>query len=446
MGLFGTNGVRGVLGRDLSLKDVHDITMSIAAHAKSGPVLVGRDGRDTSAPIFSMVCSSLCYAGIDCAETGIVPTPCLALAVRELGYSCGIMVTASHNPAEYGGLKVIWNDGIEASRKDELEIEKIHADGSWGYKQPWGKIGQELRAKDVYSKRILGNIDSQKTMNAGLSVVIDIGNGAQSTTAKLVADKICKSVFCINENIDPKFSGRGPEPKPDNLSELSKAVLSKGADVGVAFDGDGDRCIMCDERGHILNGDTSALLLVNHLLESHPGSDIVTPINSSDSIEELAGRTRSNIVRTRIGSVVVSRTMADLGALAGYEENGGFMYGPYLPVRDGAMTMALVLEAIAHNAKSLSSMISTLPKSFTSKTRLECTPESARHLIDSLASLYPDSDRTDGIKVRLGPHKWVMARPSGTEPIVRVYAESDSNASLETLLSEYLSIMRRYLK
>lgn len=446
MGLFGTNGVRGILGVDLSLADVHKITMSIAAHARPGPVLVGHDGRDTSSPMAMMVYSSMCLAGRMCANAGLVPTPCLALGVRELGYSCGIMITASHNPPEYGGLKVIWHDGIESARSDEIAIETIHAAKSWELAMPWGSVTSESRTIPTYHNQILKHVDESKIAESDLAVVLDIGNGAQAYTAESLATRLSKSVKCIHGNVDPKFGGRGPEPTPDNLSALSDAVSESGADIGIAFDGDGDRSIICDEHGVILNGDTSALFLVNHLLSSSPNSDIVTPINSGDSIDDIAAAADSNVIRTSVGSVIVSRTMAGINALAGFEENGGFMYGPHLPVRDGLMTMALAMAALSEQHSTLSSLVDRLPKSFTSKMRLESTPESARAAIRRLVLEHPDADMRDGIKIRLGSHRWVMARPSGTEPIIRLYAESDSKSSLDSLLAEYSTLIRKYLK
>lgn len=446
MGLFGTNGIRGILGETITLENIHEITMSIAEHIGSGPILVGRDGRYTSVPISSMVYSSLCYAGINCADAGLVPTPCLALGVRELGYAGGIMITASHNPPQYGGLKLIWNDGIEASHTDEASIERIYAARSWEPKKPWGAVSTESRMTETYSEQILKHVNVSKIATSGLGISIDIGNGAQASTAKSIAAKLCKSISCIHENIDPEFSGRGSEPTPENLSALSDKVRDSGSDLGIAFDGDGDRSIICDERGTILSGDESALFLADYLFGINPHSDVVTPINSSDSIDEIAARTDSRVTRTRVGSVIVSREMKQIGALVGFEENGGFMYGPHIPVRDGCMTMSLALEAIATQKLCLSEIIAGLPKSFTAKTSVKCTPESASHAIRRLAQDHPDADLRDGVKIRFGTHRWVMARLSGTEPIIRIYAESHSKDTLDSLLAEYSHQIRKYLE
>ena len=445
MGLFGTNGVRGILGSDLGLGDIHAITMSIATHIGRGPILVGRDGRDTSGPISSMVLSSLCYAGIDCADAGLVPTPSLEVGVRDLGYAGGIMVTASHNPPEYGGLKLVWADGVEAARAEEAQIAQIHSSRAWRHKKPWGAVRPEARLPETYRRAVLGRVDAARISGAGLSIVLDMGNGAQSASAGPIASALCESVGLVHDNVDPAFGGRGPEPRPDNLGALSDAVRSSGADLGVAFDGDGDRSMICDERGRVLSGDVSALFLADYLLGLYGPADIVTPINSGDAIEDIAARTQSRVIRTSVGSVVVSRRMLETGALAGFEENGGFMYGRHLPVRDGSMTMALALEALAAGSGSLSAMVGGLPRSFTAKTSVACEPGSAPGAVSALARGHDDADTRDGVKIRLGPHEWVMARPSGTEPIIRIYAESGSESKTRSLLDEYSEKIRRLL-
>lgn len=436
MGLFGTNGVRGVLGAGLALGDIHGITMAIAAHVGRGPVLVGRDGRDTSGPISLMVRSSLAYAGIDCADAGLVPTPCLQVAVRDLGYAAGIMATASHNPPEYGGIKLVMSDGIEASREDTEAIERAHAAGPRPASPPWGAESAEARAREAYRAAISAQADVRAIARAGLRIVLDMGNGAQAAVAESALSGMCE-VTCINAGVDAAFSGRGPEPRPDNLSGLSEAVRDSGADIGVAFDGDGDRSMVCDERGRVLSGDVSALLLAEYLLSQNAGSEVVTPINSGDAIEEVAARTGSRVVRTGVGSVTVSREMARRGALAGFEENGGFMYGPHLPVRDGCMTAALALESLALSRRPLSAAVAALPESFTAKASVRCAPGMAARALESVARAHPGADTRDGVKVRLGPRRWAMARQSGTEPIIRIYAESDSASGLEALLAEY---------
>jgi len=436
---FGTNGIRGVFSEDLTLEFVHDMTLAIATYFKKGPILVGYDGRESSPIISKVVCSALNYAGLDCNNTGIVPTPCLEYAVKTLGYSGGIMITASHNPPQYNGIKPAAKDGVEISREDELIIEDIFLKKNWT-KNPskWGITGTENKAIDVYVDGISSQINTQKIKSRNLKIVLDLGNGAQAVTAPLFCKSLGCKTFLINEKIDGAFPGRGSEPTPQNLSELSKTVRKNNADLGIAFDGDGDRSIFCDNNGEILTGDKSALVLTKFILEKNPNSLVVTCLNSGSNIELVANEFNSQVIRTKVGSVEVSRKMVPTNALIGFEENGGFMFGKHNQVRDGCMTLALMLDFLAASEKTLSEEISSLPPSFTTKDKVACSHEDSKKLIQSLKEEFPNSDTTDGIKITINSKNWVMIRPSGTEPIIRIYGEAESQQKLDDLMSKYI--------
>ena len=437
---FGTNGIRGVFPEDLTLEFIHDMTLAIGTYFKEGPVLIGFDGRQSSPVICKVITSALNSIGIDCNVAGIVPTPCLEFAVKTLGYSGGLMITASHNPPQYNGIKPAAMDGVEISREDELKIEDIYLQKRW-LKNPekFGSTGTEKRAIETYLRGITTQVDSELIESKKFKVVLDLGNGAQAVSAPDLCKRLNCKTFLINETIDGTFPGRGSEPTPQNLSELSKSVIENNADFGIAFDGDGDRSIFCDNNGEILTGDKSALVLIQHLLKKNPSSLVVTCLNSSSNIEILADKFNSKIIRTKVGSVEVSRKMVPTDALAGYEENGGFMYGKHNQVRDGSMTLALMLELLASSEKSLSADIAELPPSFTTKDKVSCSPEKISKLISSLKEEFPDSNVSDGIKITIDSKNWVMIRPSGTEPIARIYVEAESQEKLDSLLSEYLT-------
>ena len=436
---FGTNGIRGVFKEDLTLEFIHDMTLSIATYFKEGPILVGYDGRDSSPIIAKTVCSALNYCGIDCKNAGLVPTPCLQYAVKKLGYNGGIMITASHNPPQYNGIKPAAADGVEVSREDELIIEETYLKKNW-ITNPlrWGITGTEEKTIEVYIQGVFSHIDSEKVKSKNFKVVLDLGNGAQAVSAPIFCDRLGCEIFLVNEKIDGSFPGRGSEPTPQNLQELSKAVLNNNADLGIAFDGDGDRSIFCDDKGEILTGDKSALVLVKHILSKIPESLVVTCLNSSSSIENIASEFNSKVIRTKVGSVEVSRKMVSTNALIGFEENGGFMFGPHNQVRDGCMTLALMLDLLASSGDSLSQKINDLPPSYTTKDKISCSPEDAKKLIQSLKEEFPSSDTTDGIKISNNPKRWVMIRPSGTESIIRIYGEAETQEKLDSLMLEYL--------
>ncbi len=435
---FGTNGIRGVFSEDFTLEFIHDMTLAIGTYFERGPILIGFDGRESSPVICKVVSSALNSIGIDCNVTGLVPTPCLEFAVKTLGYSGGIMITASHNPPQYNGIKPAAKDGVEISREDELVIEDIYLQKSWiTNPENYGITGKEERAIETYLKGIVSQVDSKLIESKNFKVVLDLGNGVQAVSAPDFCKMMQCKTFLVNQNIDGTFPGRGSEPTPQNLSELSKIVTENNADLGIAFDGDGDRSIFCDNNGNILSGDKSALVLTQHILKKNPNSLIVTCLNSGSNIEVLADKFNSKVIRTKVGSVEVSRKMVSTDALIGFEENGGFMYGKHNQVRDGCMALALMLDLLA-TGKSLSDEIASLPPSFTTKDKVSCSPENVSKLIFSLKEEFPGSDTTDGIKITIDHKNWVMIRPSGTEPIVRVFAESESQDKLDAMMSEYL--------
>ena len=437
---FGTNGIRGIFPEDFSLEFIHDMVLAIGTHFGKGPVLVGFDGRESSPAISKVITSALNSIGINCNVTGIVPTPCLEFAVKTLGYSGGIMITASHNPPQYNGIKPVAKDGVEISREDELIIEDIYLKQNWiKHSNGWGITQKEERTLQTYLDGIVSNIDSKLVESKQLKVVLDLGNGAQAVSAPKFCNVIKCKTFLINENIDGKFPGRGSEPTPQNLAALSKKVIENNADVGIAFDGDGDRSIFCDNNGVILTGDKSALILTQHILRNNPNSLVVTCLNSGSTIEVLAEKFDSKVIRTKVGSVEVSRKMVPTNALIGFEENGGFMYGRYNQVRDGCMTLALMLEFLASTEKSLSDEISGLPSSFTTKDKVKCSSEKVSKLISLLKEEFPNADTSDGIKIIFDSKNWVMIRPSGTEPIIRIYAESENQEKLDALMSRYIN-------
>ena len=436
---FGTNGIRGIFAEDITLEFLHDMALAIGTFFKKGPILIGFDGRESSPIICKVISSALNSIGIDCNIAGVVPTPCLEYAVKQLGYSGGIMITASHNPSQYNGIKPAAKDGVEISREDELIIEKIYTEKTWiTNSKNWGETKTEPRAIQIYLDGVVNAIDSKTIESKNLKVVLDLGNGAQTVSAPKLCEKLQCETNLINQNLDGQFPGRGSEPTPQNLSELSKMVVDCGADFGIAFDGDGDRSIFCDNNGAILTGDKSALLLTKYLLKKNPNSLVITCLNSGSAIEIIADEFDSKVIRTKVGSVEVSRKMVPTNALIGFEENGGFMYGKHNQVRDGCMTLALMLEFLATNNVSLSNAISNLPSSFTTKDKLPCSSDKITTLISTLESEYPGSDLSDGIKITINPKTWVMIRPSGTEPIVRIYAESDNQENLDHLMSEFL--------
>jgi len=445
---FGTNGIRGVLGEGFfTLGFIHDMAAAIGSHmGTSSPVLVGYDGRKNSSLICHVVVSALSYNGSDCTVVGCVPTPCLEYEVKRSECAGGIMITASHNPPAYNGIKVVAQDGVEISRRDELQIESAYekriTTSEWSRPARWGIIRQ-LEGQPGYLHGIISQIDSDSIASKRFKVVLDPGNGVQGPfSSELCAGLNCQTIV-INGEVDGDFPGRGPEPTPENLSGLSHAVVENGADMGIAFDGDGDRSIFCDETGRIITGDRSALILMRHILKSNRGATVSTSLNSSSVTEVVAGEFDSEVIRTRVGSVDVSQSMKDVGSIVGFEENGGFMYGKHNPVRDGCMTLALMLEALADSDMTLSEHAGSLPQSFTVKRKIGYTPDASSGIIQYLGRVFQVNDDRDGLKILLSESgdRWVLVRASGTEPILRVYAEAPTCEQADEIADMFCNML-----
>ena len=444
--LFGTNGVRFVPGVDEDLDFVIGFGEAVGTYFSEKEILIGRDCRLSGTALSAALASGLMSSGRDIADAGMVPTPALQYAVGQLGFRGGVMVTASHNPPEYNGFKIVGSDGVEVPRLDEQKIEKIFKDGSQK-RANWKEVGSARDEPSVirmYLRGVLSRVNKKLIAERKFTIVVDPGNGAQCLAAPFMLDSLDCKVISINGVVDGRFPGRGPEPNPYTLHDLSAAVKAVGADLGVAYDGDGDRAVFCDEDGTIYWGDQTGSLLVDYLCEKRPGALIVTPVSSSQAVEVVAKRRGASVVRSRVGSVDVSRTILDRKAFFGFEENGGCIYPAHLAVRDGAMTTALVLECLATRGTSFSrTMNNTVPRFYQAKTKVQVPPEKIKQVMSSVSKQAGGKmERIDGFKFWVDEHSWVLVRPSGTEPVIRIFVESDVVEKADSLLKKFSKLAK----
>ena len=444
--LFGTNGVRFVPGVSHDLDFAINLAEAIGTYFVSGEVLIGQDGRLSSPALSNAAVSGLLSSGRDVAEAGLVPTPALQYCIKAMGFRGGVMVTASHNPPQYNGLKVSGSDGVEVPRLDEQRIEKIFFDRSQN-KADWKTIGvsrQEPSVIRTYLKGILSKVNTKAIADRKFTVVMDVGNGAQAVAAPYLVESLGCKLITLNSVVDGTFPGRGPEPIPEALKDLSAAVKSVRADLGVAYDGDGDRSMFCDEDGRVLWGDQSGCLVADFVLERHPGGTVVTSVASSQAIEIVAKKHGGKVLRTKVGAVDIARTILERSAVFGFEENGGCLYQPHIAVRDGGMTTALMLECLAGRGMSFSRALSfVVPKYFQSKTKLEVNAKKVDAVMRAVEKQSRgEVERVDGIKLWADEHSWVLVRPSGTEPIVRIFAESDTQDGAEQLVKKFVRVVK----
>jgi len=439
--LFGTNGIRGVVNKELTPEMAMKVGSSIGTFFGRKNLLVGHDAR-TSGPMFAKaVIAGLTATGCNVFFAGMAPTPALQYAVKNHCMGGGVIITASHNPPEYNGIKVIWNDGIEISHEQESEIENIYFENKSVFAE-WDKLGvkHELAGmNNEYIEAIKEHVNVSEISEKHYHVVVDAANSVGGIAApRLLRELGCK-VTTINANIDGTFPGRLPEPRPENLKEIAGTVKVVGADLGVAFDGDADRSIFVAENGEIYWGDKTFALIEKHFLIENPNAKVVTPVSSSTLIKDIADAYKGEIVWTKVGSVTVSQTMKELKAKLGGEENGGVFYGPHQAVRDGAMTTALILGIMAKTGKKLSKLIAEQPQYFIEKGKVECPEDKQEKLLEKLLGQVKGTNVStiDGVKILFEDKSAILVRPSGTEPTYRLYAEAKNQEKALKLIKDY---------
>ena len=446
--LFGTNGVRGRVNKELVPDFVLKLAMATGTHFKGGDLAVGCDGRVSGPLMTEVVNSGLASVGCQVWNLGMITTPALQFLTKDWGLKGAVMVTASHNPPEYNGLKVMGTSGVELPHEEELKIERIFFESKWKLAE-WNKIKQPLPVVEKFSRYVdsvlehLGTVPHRK-----LKVVVDAANGVSVLATPPILERLGGKVVIVNGNIDGTFPGRLPEPTPANLGKTSNVLPSIHADFGVAHDGDGDRAVFLDEHGTACWGDQTFALTVKDFLENNPGEKIVTPISSSQMIEEIAERYGSEVVYTPVGSVYVSNLMLKINAKLGGEENGGIFYAPHVAARDGGITAAWIFKIVADSRKTLSKLVSELPQYYIMKDKIVCPDVLKVEVMERVQNL-PTKGRVldiDGIKVWRPPRSWILVRPSGTEPLFRILAEAPTRGAAVKIVNEYKTKLSQIIK
>ena len=448
--LFGTNGIRGVANVELTPDFCAKVGLAVGTYFEGGSVLIGRDARLSGPMIASAVISGLLAAGCKVYDMGLAPTPMIQFAVRHFGMDGGIVITASHNPPEYNGIKVLRPDGIELSREQEKEVEEIFFEqklrpASWS---SLGAVRALKGALKAYVRAIEEHVDVEAIRKAHFKVALDPANSVGVLPAlELLNDLGCK-VALVNGEIDGRFPGRHPEPKPENLGALSQLTRSSGADFGVAYDGDADRSIFVDELGRIQWGDKSFAIVAKWFLARWPGEEVVTPVSSSSLIRDVVEAHGGKVVWTAVGSVVVSHKMLEIGSRLGGEENGGIFFGPHQPVRDGPMSTALMLQILTEERRPLSALMDELPKYYLMKSSVKCPHELKPVVLERLREEFKHMNplTIDGIRIWFNDGSSILMRPSGTEPIFRLYAEARSEERVKEVIEEHMRIVEGIIR
>ena len=401
--------------------------------------------------LMQAVIAGLLSSGCDVVDLGILPTPGVQYAVRKY-YDGGVMITASHNPPKYNGIKFLDKDGIGIPDEMDLAIEKLYFDGEPD-RVEFSQIGQIYKNDKIieeYIDEAVSKVDTEAIKKANLKVVVDCGSGAGCFTAPYLIRKLGCDVTSLNSQADGFFPGRDPEPIEENLQELISVVKELGADIGLAHDGDADRTICIDEKGNFVLGDKTFTLVEKEMLKENGGGTIVTTVATSQAIYDVAEEHNGEVIATAVGDLLVARKLKDTDGLFGGEENGGLIFPDFVYGRDAVMTVAKILEIVAKEKRPLSELVAELPVYYASKMKIECPDDEKEFVMQSIADEIKTTtdfelDLTDGVKI-LKEDGWVIIRPSGTEPIFRCFAESDSQEKADEMTEWGLGLIRKYRK
>jgi phosphomannomutase/phosphoglucomutase len=450
--LFGTDGVRRVVGEELTPWFVSEFACSLAHLLQGeGPVLVGWDFRTSSASIARLLSGSLSMCGLDAVEVGQLPTPCFQFNVKTLRARLGTMVTASHNPTPFNGIKVTGPEGLEIPREDEEVVERAMAEKTFP-KVPWNRVGTvraDPGAIDRYLASIRANVDVAAIAHAAPRVVLDCGNGTSAVTSPRLLRELGTRLTTLNANADGYFPGHPSEPTDENLADLKATVVAVGAALGVAHDGDSDRVAFVDEKGRYVPGEETLALFAKWMLGKHPGATIATSITSSSVVSDVVRESGGKLSVSRSGSLPVARSAIETGAVFAGEENGGYYWPTHQVARDGPMSSAKMLELLVETGRPLSELLAELPKYHVIKRKIELPPVYKAPVMDAVrAELGREAEKTiaiDGVKAFFSDG-WILVRPSGTEPICRIFAEAKDRSTAERLNRTGVTLVQDQLR
>jgi len=446
--LFGTNGVRGVVNTPkMDCLFALRLGMAIGTFMK-GRVMIATDARTSNEMLKSACSSGLMSVGCDVVDCGVVPTPTLQYAVKTGKTAGGVVITASHNPPEFNGIKAVDRDGTEMARENEEQIENIYHEGSFN-RSDWRRIGQlsaNTAAVDRYIGSIISKVDVPSIRKANLRVAVDCGNGASSLVTPMLLERLGVRYVTLNADPNGAFPGHNSEPVPENAKDLVEVVKAGGFDFGLMHDGDGDRTIFVDENGRYLYGDRSLAIVANYICSQRKDRLVVTNVASSMCIEDAVKMAGGRIMYTRVGSPTIARAMMQHGGIFGGEENGGLIFADFQYCRDGAMAAAKMLEIIAKEGK-LSALNDRIPAYCQCKKKTRCPDKKKDRVMNRLAKEAEGKrvDTTDGVKIFFDDG-WVIVRPSGTEQIFRIFSESKTADRAEALADEYKKKVERLVK
>ncbi|HET6246445.1 MAG TPA: phosphoglucosamine mutase [Tepidisphaeraceae bacterium] len=455
--MIGVSGTRGTIGATLTPTVVTRMASAFAAWLKKTAkpadgkhfcVVFGRDSRPSGVWVRDSAIAALTASGIEVIDLDVVSTPGVAMMVKHLGADAGIIATASHNPIQWNGLKFLNRQAVAPPPLDAMDIKALYNDMATAYVPVQQLIppSKNTTTHALHVKSVLDYVDMLGISTRRYKVVLDSVNGAGCVATATLLNKLGCQLIHIHATPDGQFPHE-PEPTAANLTGLCAEVRRQQAAVGFAQDPDADRLAIVDENGTYIGEEYSLVLAAQWILSRKPGSVAVTNLSSSRMIDDVAAKTGGRVIRTAVGEANVIAAMLDNNAPIGGEGNGGVIDPRIVPGRDSMVGMAYVLSLMAATGKTLSQLVDDIPKYEIVKTKFECRREDADRAVEALKKEFAHEkvDTQDGIRIDW-PTAWVHARPSNTEPIMRIIAEAPDRATADEKIAKVQAVVDRTLK
>jgi phosphomannomutase len=435
--IVSVSGIRGVVGEGLTPQAALAFAAALAAHTGGGKLVVSRDGRPSGAMLRHAVLAGLTAAGCEVYDLAVAPTPTVGLAVRALGAAGGVQITASHNPAQWNGLKLFGPDGRVLSAAEGAKVRRLFESGA-ARGATWNELGTVLdyrKAEDAHRDRVLQLIDVPRIRAAQLRAFLDGNGGAGGPLGRQLLKALQVETVCHGCDADGFFLHE-PEPTAENLRELCPMVRHSGAHVGFALDPDSDRLALIDETSRYIGEELTLALAVQFRLGRQKGP-VVINMSTSRVVEDIAARFGCPCHRAAVGEANVADRMLEVGAVIGGEGNGGVIDPRVGLVRDPFIGMGLILNLMAETGRKLSELADALPAYHIVKDKYTVSRERLPELFRALPGRFPQAKANDLDGLRLDwPDRWAHVRPSNTEPIVRVIAEAPRAEDAQALCRE----------
>ncbi|MBN2105233.1 phosphoglucosamine mutase [bacterium] len=445
-------GIRGIWGENLTPDVAVKFAAAFGTYLKKGKVIIGRDTRASGEILTQAALTGLASSGCDVTDIGIVPTPTCQLAVENNVVDGGIVLTASHNPGEWNGLKFINREGHFLSQTEYETLIRIFDNNTIEYVQHPGfcnlQQGPDFNrdAIDMHIHNLMKHINVQNIREKKFKVVLDAVNGAGSRLLIPLLEQLGCTVITLYCDESGDFP-RGPEPMPEHLGALCSRVTKEKADIGFAVDPDADRLSLVTETGRALGEEMTLPLVARHVLSRSPEGSIVTNLSTSMAIDHVAREYRVPVIRTKIGEAYVVDGMKKNQCLIGGEGNGGVIFPAVHYARDTGVGVALILDSLAASRQSLSQTAQSIPAFVMIKKKMEVPLEKIAPVQEALKTRYTDAeiDTLDGVKA-VWKDRWLHVRKSGTEGLLRIFTEASDQKKADELAIQAIQLIESILK